>query len=121
MTSPIGFPPETVYEVTNITQDNPGVVTVSSVAETGAFYLVNGMTITFSGVLGMYEVNRNRYIIGSLDTDAMTFALFTIKGHPVDTISFNSYVSGGQINIISYPSLAGQPPGLMYNTQPINV
>jgi|ERR1700722_759084 len=121
MTSPVGFPPETVYMVTNITQGKPGVVTVSSVAETGAFYLVTGMTITFSGVLGMYQVNRNRYIMGSLDTIAMTFALYDIQGFPIDTSLFNSYVGGGQINIISYPPLAGQPPGLMYNTQPINV
>ncbi len=121
MTSPIGFPPETVYQVTGITKDKPAIVSVSSVAEPAAFYLSNGMTITFSGVGGMYEVNRNRYILGSLDTNAKTFALYTIQGDPVDTSSFNSYVAGGQINIISYPPLAGQPPGLMYNTQPINV
>ena len=121
MTSPIGFPPETVYEIEGITKGFPGIVTVTSVAEPAAFYLVNGMTVTFSGVRGMYEVNRNRYIIGSLDTDARTFALYTIKGDPVDTSLFNSYVGGGQMNIISYRPLAGQPPGLMYNTQPINV
>lgn len=121
MTSPIGFPPQTVYTVTNITQANPGVVTVSSVAEANAFFLVNGMTISFSGVKGMFQVNRERYIIGSLDTGAMTFALYTIQGFPADTSLFNPYISGGQINIISYASEAGQPPGLMYNTQPINV
>ena len=96
-------------------------MSVSTVAEPDAFYLSNGMTITFSGVRGMYEVNRNRYILGSLDTNAMTFALYTIQGDAVDTSSFNTYIAGGQINIISYPPLAGQPPGLMYNTQPINV
>ncbi len=121
MTSPIGFPPETIYEVTGITQGFPGIVTVSSVAEPGAFFLANSMIFTFSGVRGMYEVNRQRYVIGSLDLNAMTFALYTIQGDPVDTTSFNSYMSGGQINIISYAPLAGQPPGLMYNTQPINV
>ena len=121
MTSPIGFPPRTVYEITNISQGFPGVVTVASVAEPSAFYLVNGMTITFSKVQGMRQVNRNRYVIGSLDTDAKTFALFTIQGDPVDTTLFNSYVAGGEMNIISYAPLAGQPPGLMYNTQPINV
>lgn len=121
MTSPIGFPPATVYQVTNISNSLPGVVTVATVAEPNAFYLVNGMTITFSNVQGMYEVNRNRYIIGSLDTDAMTFALYTNQGFAVDTTQFNSYIAGGQFNIVSYPPLAGQPPGLMYNTQPINV
>lgn len=121
MTSPTGFPPATVYEVTGITKDRPGIVSVSSVAEPGAFFLSNGMTITFSRVIGMYEVNRNQYILGSLDTNALTFALYTIRGDEVDTSSFNSYVSGGQINITSYPPLAGQPPGLMFNTQPINI
>lgn len=121
MTSPIGFPPKTVYQVTNITQAFPGVVTVSSVDEPNAFFLVNGMTITFSKVQGMRQVNRERYIIGSLDTDARTFTLNTVQGQPVDTSSFNSYVAGGEINIISYAAQAGQPPGLMYNTQPINV
>lgn len=121
MTSPIGFPPETVYLITGVTKAFPGVVTVSSVAETDAFYLVNGMTVTISKVQGMYELNRNRYVIGSLDTNARTFALYTNQGIPVDTSLFNSYVAGGEMNIISYPALAGQPPGLMYNTQPINV
>ncbi len=121
MTSPTGFPPETIYTITGITNAIPGVVSVSSVAETGAFYLVNGMTITISGVRGMYEVNRERYIIGSLDTNAMTFALYNLRGYPLDTRNFNAYVSDGQINIISYPAQAGQPPGLMYNTQPITI
>ncbi len=121
MTSPVGFPPATIYYVTNITQSNPGVVTVSSVAESGAFFLVNGMTFTFSFVEGMYEVNRNRYVMGNLDTNAMTFALYTIQGFSVDTSTFNTYITGGQINIISYPAQATQPPGLMYNTQPITI
>jgi hypothetical protein len=121
MTTQIGFPPETVYRVTGITKGFPGVVTVSSVAEPYAFYLTNGMTITFSGVKGMYEVNRDRYIIGSLDTNAKTFGLYTIRGEPVDTSLFNSYTEGGQINIVSYPAQAGQPPGLMYNNQQITI
>lgn len=121
MTSPTGFPPQTIYNVINITQDMPGVVTLDSVAETGAFFLVNGMTVTFIGVEGMYQVNRQRYVIGSLDTNAMTFALYDIRGRPVDTGRFNAYIAGGQINIISYPAQAGQPPGLMYNTQPITI
>lgn len=121
MTSPVGFPPGTVYQVTNITQGIPGVVTVSSVALSGSFFLTAGMVITFSGVRGMYQINRNRYVIGNLDTMAMTFSLYDIQGNPVDTTGFNAYIAGGQINIISYVAQAGQPPGLMYNTQPITV
>lgn len=99
----------------------PGVVTVDSVSEDDAFYLENGMVITFSGVQGMYQINRQRYVMGSLDTNTRTFALYTIQGKPADTGAFNAYVAGGQINIISYVAQAGQPPGLMYNTQPITV
>lgn len=121
MTTPVGFPPETIYTVIGISQGMPGIVSLDSVAESDAFFLVNGMTVTFSGVLGMYEINRERYVIGSLDTDAMTFALYSIQGKPVDTARFNAYIAGGQINIISYPAQAGQPPGLMYNNQPINI
>lgn len=121
MTSPTGFPPVTIYDVVNITQDMPGVVTLSSVNEPNAFYMVNGMTVTFSNVAGMFQINRQRYKVGNLNTDAMTFSLYNIQGMPVDTAQFNAYVSGGQINIISYPAQAGQPPGLMYNTQSINI
>lgn len=121
MTSPVGFPPETIYRVIGITQGMPGIVTLDSIAEPDAFYLVNGMTITFSGVQGMYQVNRERYVIGSLNTDSMTFALYSNRGKPIDTVIFNTYIAGGEINIISYPAQAGQPPGLMYNTQPINI
>ncbi len=120
-TSPIGFPPVTIYDITNITQDVPGVVTVSSVAEDNAFFLMNGMTVTFSNVQGMFQINRQRYVIGNLDTNAKTFSLYTIQGKPVDTGAFNPYEAGGQINIVSYPAQAGEPPGLMYNTQPITV
>lgn len=121
MTSPTGFPPGTIYRVLGISQGVPGIVTVESVALPGAFYLVNGMTFTFANVRGMYEVNRQRYVIGSLDTNTATFELYDIQGHAVDTSSFNAYTSGGEINIISYVALAGQPPGLMYNTQPIDI
>ena len=117
--SPIGFPPATVYQITNVSQSFPGIVTVSAVTQSGAFYLIDGMTVTISNVQGMYQVNRQRYVIGSLNLDAMTFGIYTVQGFPVSTTHFNAYISGGEINIISYPPLAGQPPGLMYNTQPI--
>lgn len=119
--STTGFPPVTIYDVVGITNAMPARVTLDSVTDTSAFYIVNGMTITFSNVLGMYEVNRQRYVIGSLDVDTLSFSLYTIQGKPADTTSFNTYTAGGQINIISYPAQAGQPPGLMYNTQPITI
>lgn len=117
MTALIGFPLGTLYNITNISQDFPGVVTLSSVEDPNSFAVANGQTVTISKVLGMLQVNDNRYIVGSLDTDSMTFSLYTNQGFPVDTTGFNAYVAGGEINIISYVPLAGQPPGLMYNNQ----
>lgn len=121
MNSVTGFPPITLYDITNITNDIAGKVTVSSVAEPYAFYLVNGMTITINGVVGMYQVNRQRFTIANLDTVAMTFEIYDNFFNPVDTSGYAPYIAGGQINIISYPPQAGSPPGLMYNTQPITI
>ncbi len=117
MTALVGFPLGTLYHITNVSQDVPGVVTLLSVADPYSFAVTNGMTVTISKVVGMRQLNGNRYIVGSLDTEAKTFGLFTKEGFAVDTRGFNAYVSGGEINIISYVPPAGQPPGLMYNNQ----
>lgn len=117
MTAPIGFPLGTIYDITGISQDVPGVVTLSSVADATSFAVANGQTVTISKVQGMYQVNDNRYIVGGLDTGTKTFRLYTIRGTPVDTSTFTPYISGGQINIVSYVPPAGEPPGLMYNNQ----
>lgn len=121
MNSPTGFPPGTLYDIVEITNARVGVVTVSSVSQSGSFYLVNGMTITISHVIGMYQLNRRRFVIGNLNTVAYTFELYDELFNPIDTLDLPSYVSGGQVNIISYPPQAGSPPGLMYNTQPITI
>lgn len=117
MTALVGFPLGTVYDITNITQAVPGVVTLSSVADANSFAVANGQTVTISNVKGMIQINDGRYIVGNLDTNAQTFQLYTIRGFPFDTSGFTPYISGGQINIISYVPGAGQPPGLMYNNQ----
>ena len=117
MTALVGFPLGTVYQITNISQDLPGAVTLSSVSDPNSFAVAAGQTITISKVLGMYQVNDNRYIVGSLDTGAKTFNLYTNQGFRVDTSGFNAYEAGGEINIVSYVPPAGQPPGLMYNNQ----
>jgi len=117
MTALVGFPLGTVYRITDITQDYPGVVTLESVADANSFAVANGQTVTISKVEGMFQVNDNRYVVGNLDTGAKTFQLYTNQGFKVDTSGFNAYEAGGQINIISYVPPAGQPPGLMYNNQ----
>lgn len=117
MTALVGFPLGTVYRITDITRDWPGVVTLESVADANSFAVANGQTVTISKVEGMFQVNDNRYIVGSLNVGAKTFQLYTGQGFRVDTSGFNAYEAGGEINIVSYVPPAGQPPGLMYNNQ----
>jgi hypothetical protein len=117
MTSLVGFPLGTIYQITNISQSLPGIVTLLTVADPYSFAVADGQTVTISKVQGMMQVNDNRYIIGSFDPIAQTFQLYTIQGFPVDTTNFLPYIAGGEINIISYVPPAGQPPGLMYNNQ----
>lgn len=112
----------TILTITGITNANPGVVTLSSI---GA--LVNGDTVTISSVVGMTQVNTNRYIVAGIS--GSTFKLYDFFGNPVDTSSFGTYTSGGQVNIISTPATAptvsattgqitapGQPSGLVEDT-----
>ncbi len=117
MTSLVGFPLGTVYQITNISQAMPGVVTLLTVADPNSFAVAAGQTVTISKVKGMWQVNDNRYVVGSFDPIGQTFQLYTNQGFPVDTSGFAPYVAGGEINIISYVPPPGQPPGLMFNNQ----
>ena len=116
----------TQYTITGITNANPGVVTVSSATPTNTLALTNGMIITLSGVVGMTQVNTNRYQVGNLS--GTSFSLYDLFGNPVDTTSFGTYSSGGIANQISYPPTApvlntitgsvitpGQPAGNQYD------
>lgn len=117
MTALVGFPLGTIYQITDITQSTPGTVTLATIADPNSFAVADGMTVTISGVKGMYQVNDERYIIGGFDSVGQTFNLYNLYFKPVSTVGFAPYVSGGEINIISYVPPAGQPPGLMYNNQ----
>lgn len=117
MTAIVGFPLGTVYPITNITQACPGVVTLGAVALPNSFAVASGMTVTISNVVGMNQINGNRYIINSFDPVAMTFQLYTLKYGPASTVNFTPYISGGEMNIFSYIPPAGEPPGLMFNNQ----
>jgi hypothetical protein len=117
MTALVGFPLGTVYNVTNISQACPGVVTLATVADANSFAVAAGQTVTISKVKGMFQINGQRVIVGNFDPLAQTFEMYTNQGFPVDTTGFTPYISGGEINIISYVQPAGQPPGLMYNNQ----
>jgi len=118
----------TIYSITAISNANPGVVTVSS-----ATGLVNGMTVTISGIntlvvpnSGLASLNTGRFIIAGLSGN--TFNLYDTFGNPVDTTSLGTYTSGGELDVISYPPTApvlnpgngqvmipGSPAGLQYD------
>jgi hypothetical protein len=112
-----GFPPGTVYTITGISRSLPGIVTLSSVALPYSFAIENGMTVNLQNIAGMTALNRGFYIISQLNPTDMTVALYDLNFNPVDTTNLPAYTGGGQMNITSYPANAGQPPGLMYNSQ----
>lgn len=121
----------TQYTITGITRANPGVVTVSVRQPTNTLLLENGMIVTLSGVVGMTQVNTNRYVVANFTAGGgttATFSLYDLFGNPVDTTAFGAYVSGGIANQISYPPTApvlnastgqvitpGQPVGNQYD------
>lgn len=118
MTALIGFPLGTIYNITGISNSSPGVVTLASVADPNSFAVTNGMTVTFSNIKGMFQLNGTRCIVVNFDSNAQTFQMYDIEGNPISTTNFTPYISGGEINIISYvPPVGNQPPGLMYNNQ----
>lgn len=94
----------TLYTITGITNASPGVVTVASLTPTNSMTLVNGMTVTISGVVGMSGLNTNRFIVSQIS--GSTFKLFDTFGNPVSTVALGTYVSGGQLDVISYPPTA---------------
>lgn len=94
----------TQYVITGITNANPAVVTVSSTTPTNSMTLVNGMTFTISGVNGVVGLNTNRYVVSGLSSTS--FNLYDTFGNPVNTTGSGTYVSGGIMNVISYPQTA---------------
>ncbi len=94
----------TQYTITGVTKANPGVVTLTSISPTNTLTLVNGMIVTISGVVGMTQLNTNRYVVSGIS--GSTFTLYDLQGNPVDTSAYGTYVSGGIVNQISYPATA---------------
>jgi Ubiquitin-activating enzyme E1 FCCH domain/Phage tail tube protein, TTP len=68
--------------ITNITQANPAVVSVTSHG------LSDGDVVEISGVVGMTEVNGKRFVISEL-----TSGTFSLLG--VNATGYGAYVSGG--------------------------
>lgn len=77
--------------VTNITQANPAIVTVSSMNNVETFD-----TIIITGVVGMTEVNGLPYVVGEIS--GSTFKLWEFPSYKnVDSTGFTAYTSGGTV------------------------
>lgn len=69
-----------------------------------------GDTVTISGVVGMVQLNTNRYVIQKDDADH--FWLYDLFGNPVDSTGYSTYTSGGIANKISTDET---PPGNQFD------
>lgn len=79
--------------ITNITQGNPGVVTVTAIGN-----LQNGDIITIRDVPGMVEINGLTFIVAGIA--ANNFNLTTLAGVNFSTVGFTAYgVGTGTINL----------------------
>ena len=78
--------------ISNITQASPGVVTTTT-----DHNLSENQGITITDVLGMTEVNGNKYYADVITTN--TFALYSDPSlsTPVDTSAFTAYTSAGKV------------------------
>lgn len=92
----------TIYTITAISSASPAVVTVASAQPTNSRALTNGMIFTISSVVGCTNVNTNRFVVTGLS--GTTFNLYDTFGNPVTAVG--TYVSGGQMDVISYPPTA---------------
>lgn len=75
--------------ISAITKANPAVITAT------AHGLTTGNTVRFDGIVGMTNLNGNRYTVTVLT--ANTFTLTDLHGTVVDSTNFSAYVSGGQV------------------------
>lgn len=90
--------------ITGATKANPCVITAT------AHGFATGDTVTISSVVGMTQLNTNRYIITKID--ANSFSLNDLFGNPVNSSAYGTYVSGGIANKISTNAT---PPGNEYD------
>lgn len=78
---------ESAQTITNITQANPAVVTIT------AHPYANGDQVYISGVSGMTEVNGYHYLVAN--ATANTFEITDLDGNNIDSTGFTAYSSGG--------------------------
>lgn len=87
--------------ISGATKANPCVITATSHG------FATGDTVTISSVVGMTQLNTNRYIITVIN--ANSFSLSDLFGNAVDSSAYTTYSSGGIANKISTDEV---PPGL---------
>lgn len=87
----------TSQSITGITNANPGVVTYS-----GADNYANGDQVYVSGIVGAIGtyLNNRTFKVSNVNTGANTFELQYLDGTNVNTTSFGSYSSGGNVEEI---------------------
>ena len=81
----------TAGTIVGITKANPGVVTTSA-----AHGLVAGDIVRITVVNGMTEVNKHYYKVGA-GPGVTDFHLHDMNGNDVDTTTYTTYVSGGEV------------------------
>ena len=93
------------YNVTAITQANPGVMTVEA-----GHNLVNGDSITVTGVNGMTEVNDQTYFVSVSGND---LTLYSDSGltTQVNTTGFSAYIDSGVADSGDGAFVPGSPVG----------
>lgn len=102
----------TTYNITGITQANPGVVTVATPFAVGDWFFV-------TGVGGMTELNGNYFIVGPGSTGT-TIVLHDLFGNPVDTTGFPAWTSGGTVDrvyTIASPYTSAEVFGIKYSQE----
>ena len=81
------------FNITNITQANPGSITLSSIHQ-----FVAGDSVYISGILGMTQFAAGFYVV---NTTAAGVTYLTVKnyttGVPVNTTAYSAYTSGGTV------------------------
>lgn len=81
---------DTELTITNVTNANPGVVTVAALGN-----LTNGDAIVIQSVVGMTELNfdgTNEYTVANINVGLGTFELLAIN-----TTTYTAYGSGGTV------------------------
>lgn len=96
------------YAISNISQGDPGIVTITSTTSTGGSgvaNIVDGTRVQINYVVGMTEVNGVQYI--AQNVLGTTFELTDLNGNNVDTTGFNAYTSDGYVSVFPAERIMG--------------